>query len=87
MAGWPGRKPLSRAENPAIAFICELEKQIRIGPFLRGEGKFAISDRAKAAHGNANPNATREGSTKGRKVWFLAADRPAHDSPQIPWTH
>jgi hypothetical protein len=26
---------------------------------LRGEGKFAISDCAKAAHGNSNPNATQ----------------------------
>jgi hypothetical protein len=62
--GWPSRKPFSGAEKPPIAFICELEKQIRIGPFLRGEGEFAISDRAKAAHGNSNPNATREGSSK-----------------------
>jgi hypothetical protein len=59
--GWPRRKPFSGAEKPPIAFICELEKQIRVGPFLRGEGKFTVSDRANA-HGNSNTNATRAGS-------------------------
>ena len=71
LEGWPSRKPFSRAEKPPIAFICELEKQVRIGPFLRGEGKFAISDCAKTAHGNSNPNATRAGSSTGGEVWFL----------------
>jgi len=46
---WPRRKPYSRAEKPPIAFICELKKQGRIGPVLRGEGQFAISDCASAA--------------------------------------
>ena len=55
-AGW--RTPFSRAENPPIAFICELKKQVRIGLVLGGEGQFAISDRAGAAHGISNPNAT-----------------------------
>ena len=59
MEGWPRRKPFSGAEKPPIAFIRDLKKQVRIGPLLRGEGKFAISDRAKAAHGISNPNATR----------------------------
>jgi hypothetical protein len=56
--GWQRRTPVSRAENPPIAFLCEPNKQVRIGPFLGGEGKFAISDCAKAAHGISNPNAT-----------------------------
>jgi hypothetical protein len=59
-ARWPRRKtPLSRAEKPPIGFICELEKQIRVGPVLRGEGQFAISDRAKTAHGFSQHNMTR----------------------------
>src|SRR4029077_9773872 len=58
-AGWPRRTPLSRAENPPIAFVCELKKQVRIGLVLLGEGQSAISDRAGAAHGISNPNATR----------------------------
>jgi hypothetical protein len=53
-AGWPRRTPLSRAENPPIAFVCELKKQVRIGLV-----QSAISDRAGAAHGISNPNATR----------------------------
>jgi len=57
--GWPRRKPFSRAEKPPIAFIRELKKQVRVGPNPAGEGQFAISDRAKVAHGNSNPNATR----------------------------
>ena len=61
MEGWPRRKPFSGAEKPPIAFIRDLKKQVRIGPLLRGEGKFAISDRAKAAHGISNPSATRRG--------------------------
>ena len=60
-AGWPGRTPFSRAENPPIAFIRELKKQVRIGLVLRGEGQSAISDRAGAAHGISNPNATERG--------------------------
>jgi hypothetical protein len=36
--GWPSRNPFGRAEKPPIAFICDLEKQIRIGPVLRGRG-------------------------------------------------
>ncbi len=56
-AGW--RTPFSRAENPPIAFICELKKQVRIGLVLLGEGQSAISDRAGAAHGISNPNAER----------------------------
>jgi hypothetical protein len=58
---WPRRTPLSRAENPPIAFICELKKQVRIGLVLLGEGQSAISDRAGAAHGISNPNATERG--------------------------
>ena len=50
---------MSRAENPPIAFICELKKQVRIGLVLLGEGQSAISDRAGAAHAISNANATR----------------------------
>ena len=60
-AGRPRRTPFSRAENPPITFICELKKQVRRGLVLRGEGQSAISDRAGAAHGNLNPNATERG--------------------------
>src|SRR5207344_3425618 len=60
-AGWPGRTPFSRTENPPIAFIRELKKQVRIGLVLRGEGQSTISDRAGAAHGISNPNATERG--------------------------
>jgi hypothetical protein len=63
-------KGIRRCREALDRIICELEKQIRIGPFLRGECKFAISDRATAAHGNSNPNATREGSSKGGEAWF-----------------
>ena len=54
--GWPGRTPFSRAENPPIAFICELKKQVRLGRVLLGEDKPAISDRAGVVHGISNPN-------------------------------
>jgi hypothetical protein len=43
--------PFCRTENPPIAFICELKKQVRNGLVLLGEGQSAISDRADAAHG------------------------------------
>ena len=68
-AGWPCRTPFSRAENPPIAFIRELKKQVRIGLVLRGEGQSAISDRAGAAHSISNPNATERGF-KYRKKRF-----------------
>jgi hypothetical protein len=72
-AGWPRRTPLSRAENPPIAFVCELKKQVRIGLVLLGEGQSAISDRAGAAHGISNPNATEQGFKYRKKIWFRAA--------------
>ena len=81
--GWPRRKPFSRAEKPPIVFICELEKQVRIGPFLRGEGKFAISDRANAAHGISDPNATRPRFKYRREAWFRAARRACHGAPLL----
>jgi hypothetical protein len=55
--------PFSRAENPPIAFICELKKQVRNGLVRLGEGQSAISDRADAAHGaSQNHNATDRGN-------------------------
>jgi len=62
---WPGRKPFSREENSPIAFICELTEQVRIGPILAGEGQFAISDRANAAHVK-NPKQTGIQKYRGR---------------------
>jgi hypothetical protein len=60
LAGKPaGPKPLSGAKKPPIAFIGELEKQIRVGLVLRGEGQSAISDRAGVAHGIWTPNDRR----------------------------
>ena len=59
-AVWPGRKPFGRAENPPIAFICELKKQVRRGLVLRGEGQSAISDRAGVAHGSQIPTQQNE---------------------------
>jgi hypothetical protein len=55
LAEWPRRTPLSRAEKPLIAFICELKKEVRIGLVRRDEGQPAISDRAGVAHGISNP--------------------------------
>ena len=63
-AEWPRRTPFSGAEKPPIAFICELKKQVRNGLLLRSEGQSAISDRAGAAHGISNPNATERGFKK-----------------------
>ena len=51
LAGWPRRKPSSGAENPPVAFICELKKQVRDGLVLLGEGQSAISDRAGVPRG------------------------------------
>jgi hypothetical protein len=48
---WPRRSPFGRAENPLIAFICKLKKQVRVGLVSRGEGQSAISGRAGVAHG------------------------------------
>ena len=59
-AGWPRRTPFSRAENPPIAFIRELKKQVRNGLVLLGEGQSAISKCAGVAHGISNPNATEQ---------------------------
>ena len=61
-AVWPGRKPFGRAENPPIAFICELKKQVRRGLVLRGEGQSAISDRAGVAHGVSTIGGLEDGS-------------------------
>jgi hypothetical protein len=69
---WLRRKPLSRAKNPPIALICELKKQVRIGAIVAGEGKFAISDRAKAAHVK-NPRQQDRNSKIQGGVWFLSA--------------
>jgi hypothetical protein len=60
LVGWPGRKPLSRAENPAVAFIRELKKQVRVGLLPRGEGQSAIPGRADAVHGTSRFNATEQ---------------------------
>jgi hypothetical protein len=65
LAGWPGRKPLSRAENPPIAFIGELKKQVRVGLVPRGEGQSAIPDRADAVHGPQIPTQQNEDSQEG----------------------
>jgi hypothetical protein len=61
---WPRRKPFSRAKNPPIALICELKEQGRIGAIVAGEGKFAISDRAKTAHVK-NPTQQHKNSNRG----------------------
>jgi len=53
-------------ENPPIAFICELKKQVRVGLVPRGEGQSAIPDCADAVHGASNPNAAE----RGFKIWF-----------------
>jgi hypothetical protein len=66
LAGWPGRKPLSRAENPPVAFICELKKQVRVGLVPRGEGQSAIPGRADVAHGISHLNATEQRFGSGR---------------------
>jgi hypothetical protein len=66
-AVWPGRKPFGGAENPPIGFICELKKQVRLGPVLFGEGQSAISDRAGIAHGISNPNPRSHRRHKGLK--------------------
>jgi hypothetical protein len=85
--------PLSRAENPPIAFVCELNKQVRIGLVLLGEGQSAISDRAGAAHGISNPNATergfkyrKKGLVRGRPLARCAIAGIARHiySPQFP---
>ena len=47
--------------TPPITFICELEKQVRRGLVLLGEGQSAISDRAGAAHGISDPKAKEQG--------------------------
>ena len=60
MAGWPGRKPLSRAENAPVAFIRELKKQVRVSFVPRGEGQSAIPGRADVAHGISHLNATEQ---------------------------
>jgi hypothetical protein len=75
---------LSRAENPPIAFVCELKKQIRNGLVLLGEGQFAISDRADAAQ--AISNATRiilKVMARPRLTWADANRLEA--SGQGPW--
>jgi hypothetical protein len=43
-------KATQPTKNPPIALIGELKEQVRIGAIVAGEGKFAISDRAKAAN-------------------------------------
>ena len=67
---WPRRKPFSRAESPPIALISELKEQVRIGAIAAGEGKFSISDRAKATHGIQLPTQHHQDSKYYR---FLAA--------------
>ena len=73
--GWPRRTPFGGAENPPITFICELKKQVRRSFVLLGEGQSAISDRADAAHGISNPNATEQGFKYGKKVQVRLPDR------------
>jgi hypothetical protein len=70
----PGRTPFGRAENPPIAFICELKKKVRRGLVLLGKGQSAISDRAGVAHGIPNPNATKHGFKYRKKI--LVPRRP-----------
>ena len=67
MAGWPGRKPLSRAENAPVAFIRELKKQVRVSLVPRGEGQSAIPGRADVAHRISYLNGT------GTMIWFRRA--------------
>jgi len=57
--GWPRRSPFSRAEDPPIAFIRELRKQLRIGLVLLGEGQSAISYRAGVARGHLKSQRNR----------------------------
>jgi hypothetical protein len=68
-----GPKAIQPAENPPIAFICELKKQVRRSLILLGEGQSALSDRAGVAHGISNPNTTDEDSSTGKKIWLRAA--------------
>jgi hypothetical protein len=75
--------PVSGAENAPITFICELEKQIRRGLVLLGEGQSAISDRAGAAHGISNPNATEQGFKYGKNIW-VRPDRLSAGDPDDP---
>jgi len=42
---------MSRAENPPVAFIRELNKQVRVGLVPCGEGQSAIPGCADVAHG------------------------------------
>ena len=48
-AGWQRRTPFGRTENPPIAFVGELEEQVRNGLVRLSEGQFAISGRAGVA--------------------------------------
>jgi hypothetical protein len=48
-AEWQPPTPFGRAENPPIAFVGELEKQVRNGLVRLSEGQFAISGRAGIA--------------------------------------
>jgi hypothetical protein len=59
----PGRKPFRGAEHPPIIFICKLEKQVRIGPIVSGEGQSAISERPRTAHESQTPSQHGAGSS------------------------
>ena len=60
----------SGAKKPAIAFICKLKKQVRLGLVLFGEGQSAISDRAGVAHLKSQRNRMRIQAQE--KIWFRA---------------
>jgi len=58
----------TRARNSAKVIFCAR----LIGAIVAGEGKFAISDRAKAAHVK-NPTQQDRNSNAGGEVCFLSA--------------
>jgi hypothetical protein len=64
--------PKAIQPSKPIALICELKEQVRIGAIVAGEGKFAISDRAKAAHVK-DPTQQDKNSNTGGEVWILSA--------------
>jgi hypothetical protein len=84
----PGRKPFSGTENPPIAFICELTKQVSVGIVLRDEGQPAISDRAGVAPDVSNPNATEQrfgsGTPALARLPRVMARPPVHSRRTLP---
>ena len=74
---------MSRAENPPVAFICELKKQVRVGLVPRGEGQSAIPGRADVAHRISHLNDT------GTMIWFRSGlpYRASLDRGEAATTH